>query len=290
LFLPFSLVYLFLIATCLTHAQATASIPLFLEDNSMKRYVRFILATMLLSLSLFFGLAIAQFQERKIIDPPTIFTGRVLRIVDSDTIAVIYAPKKGSPNQFRVRLAGIDAPKNDQAFGDKAKDAIAEKLLPKGRLAKEVKVEWKSKDKYERLLGIVYLDNKNLNKEMVETGIAWNLDTTDASLVKAEKEAKDGKKGLWIDAAPIPPSEFRNGKPILTTGELVNPKTIIFYLSQTGNKYHHKECQRIGNGKPIERTLDSVGIYGPCFYCTPPVLTTPEGKEDTKKEETKTEK
>jgi endonuclease YncB( thermonuclease family) len=75
-------------------------------------------------------------------------------------------------------------------------------------------VVWKKRDKYKRILGNIYLDGRWVNKEMVAEGWAWHYRyfSSNQELAKAEIAAKDATKGLWADAAPIPPWEFRKMK------------------------------------------------------------------------------
>jgi len=79
---------------------------------------------------------------------------------------------------------------------------------------KEVKVVWKKRDKYKRILGGIYLDGRWVNKEMVAESWAWHYKyfSSNQELAKAETAAKDAKKGLWADVNPIPPWEFRKMK------------------------------------------------------------------------------
>ena len=64
------------------------------------------------------------------------------------------------------------------------------------------------------MVGIVYLDSRNINVEMVKEGYAWAykeyLKSPYASeFLDAEKEARDKRLGLWKQANPQPPWEFR---------------------------------------------------------------------------------
>jgi endonuclease YncB( thermonuclease family) len=137
-------------------------------------------------------------------DPPKPFTGKVVKVADEDTITVLV-----DDVQHRIRLAGIDAPESKQAFGTKAKKILADKVF-----GKEVKVVWRTRDRYKRIIGDIYLGDCWLNLEMVEEGYAWHYVyfSKDRRLAKAEKEAKDNKRGLWVDPDPTPPWEFRKMK------------------------------------------------------------------------------
>jgi Staphylococcal nuclease homologue/Metal binding domain of Ada len=66
----------------------------------------------------------------------------------------------------------------------------------------------------------VTLDGENVNLEQVNRGMAWfyrfyvkELRPEDAvAYEKAEDAAKASKLGLWADASPVPPWDFRRGK------------------------------------------------------------------------------
>ena len=81
-------------------------------------------------------------------DPPRPFTGKVVGVTDGDTITVLH-----DRQPYKIRLEGIDAPESGQAFGTKAKQVLSAKIF-----GKEVKVVWKSRDRYKRILGHIYLE------------------------------------------------------------------------------------------------------------------------------------
>jgi endonuclease YncB( thermonuclease family) len=75
-----------------------------------------------------------------------------------------------------------------------------------------VRVVWKEKDRYGRIVGDVWLGNRNLNIEMVRDGWAWWYRTyapRSRALEAGESEARKERRGLWRDASPEPPWEFR---------------------------------------------------------------------------------
>lgn len=126
----------------------------------------------------------------------------VIGISDGDTITILQPDK----TKLKIRLAEIDCPEKRQPFGTKAKEALGDKIF-----GKNVHVEWSKKDRYGRAIGDVYLGGRYINKEMVEEGWAWHYTKYSHSkeMAKAEKYARSNKLGLWIDAHPIPPWEFR---------------------------------------------------------------------------------
>jgi endonuclease YncB( thermonuclease family) len=55
-------------------------------------------------------------------------------------------------------------------------------------------------------LAFILVDDRWINKELVAEDFAWHYVrySKDKHLAKAEKDAKEGKKGLWAGPSPIP--------------------------------------------------------------------------------------
>ena len=201
--------------------------------------------------------------------PPKPFTGKVVAIADGDTVTVLYENQ-----QHKIRLSGIDAPESHQAFGDKAKKALADKVF-----GKEVRVEWSEEDRYKRILGELYLGERRISEEMIAEGLAWHYKqySKDQNLAKAELAAKQAKKGLWADANPTPPWDFRKGgssakqvPPAVDLG--ARPKqSITVFVTDSGEKYHMENCKYLAkSSNPI--SLEKLGAnYQPCKVCSPPL-------------------
>jgi micrococcal nuclease len=132
-------------------------------------------------------------------------TGKVVRIRDGDSIVVLEGGA-----QIEVRLHGVDAPELAQAFGRRAKRLAGD--LAFGR---QVRLETRGKDAYGRTLAEVILpDGRSLNRELVSAGFAWwyRKYTDDADLAAREGAARAARHGLWADADPVPPWEFRESR------------------------------------------------------------------------------
>ena len=80
---------------------------------------------------------------------------------------------------------------------------------------KKVTLEGQGEDDYGRTLGTLKLDGRNINREVVAEGWAWQYVHFDKSveLRTAQERAKKMKLGLWVDDAPIVPWEYRRAKP-----------------------------------------------------------------------------
>ena len=135
--------------------------------------------------------------------------GRVVKVADGDTITILDAANA----QHKIRFHGIDAPEKSQAFGQKSKQHLSSLVF-----GKDVRVKYKSRDKYGRVLGTVYVDGKDVNLEMIRAGLAWHYKRYDKNpaYAAAENEARAARRGLWSEANPIPPEEFRHGKAAAT--------------------------------------------------------------------------
>lgn len=101
-------------------------------------------------------------------------TGTVTKVSDGDTIHVT-TPEQ---TKLRVRLYGIDAPetpkinqrtghinKPGQSYGEESWKALEGKIM-----GKYVRHDIIDIDRYRRMVGIIWLDDRNINLEMVREG------------------------------------------------------------------------------------------------------------------------
>ena len=108
-----------------------------------------------------------------------------------------------------MRLTEIDAPERKQAFGNRSRQALSDICFNKRAVLTET-----GKDRYGRTLARVSCDGIDANSEMVRRGLAWVYDkyVRDRSLYRLQDQAKSKKTGLWYDANPVPPWQFRKRK------------------------------------------------------------------------------
>lgn len=133
---------------------------------------------------------------------PDTWTGRCVGVSDGDTISVILNSKPQ-----KIRLYGIDAPESKQAFGTRAKQFTSQMVF-----GKAVTVYSKGKDRYNRVLGWVFVGRTCVNAEIVKNGLAWwykQYSPKEVKLQQLESEARTAKRGLWADKAPVAPWNFR---------------------------------------------------------------------------------
>ncbi len=157
--------------------------------NSIMKDLAFVLL-----LGCFSGLSTA-------IDDETV-EGRVTRIIDGDSILVTDSKSV----EYEVQLEGIDAPEIKQDFGKESTEGLSKMLKDK-----TVRIHWKSKDNFERPLAQVYVGDRHINMEMIQTGMAWHFKryNKDEELAKAETAAKHAMKGLWAKESPVAPWDYR---------------------------------------------------------------------------------
>ncbi len=140
-------------------------------------------------------------------EPELVLPGTVIRVVDGDTVDV-----RLSSGPIRVRLYGIDTPERTQPFG-----AAASAYLTTMIKGQEVQLLPVAQDAYDRIVGVLYLGDANVNAELVRTGHAWayrqylGVLADDAAYCRLEGQARDGGFGLWSLPAGerVSPWEYR---------------------------------------------------------------------------------
>ena len=135
--------------------------------------------------------------------------GKVIRVLDGDTIEVKTLPAKIVVYEvpIRVRLINIDAPEKKQPFGRWSTNQLKTLLV-----GQSVTVSYTQTDRYGRIIGRVFTTNgTDASRFMVQSGAAWVYEryNVDESLPALQREAQEQKRGLWADANPVPPWEWR---------------------------------------------------------------------------------
>lgn len=167
---------------------------------------------------------------------PEILKGRVLRAVDGDTIKVMVlfdadiqetrhrvtkkrkktvvtgtiGPRHYSARQtVTMRIHGIDAPEKRQAYGK-----VSSQFIQREVVGKTVQIViYNHADRYGRMVAdVVYDGEKRLSHESIAAGMSWwyqQYDRRDQDLQNAQNTARVYRKGLWADARPVAPWEWR---------------------------------------------------------------------------------
>lgn len=142
----------------------------------------------------------------------SLISAKVIKVIDGDTVNVEVNGKTDS-----VRMIGIDSPesvdprKPVQCFAIEASNRLKGLLTGKTILLESDPTQG-DKDKYNRLLRYIFLDDKtNINKLMISDGFAheytYNLPYKyQQEFKQAETEAREAKRGLWADGACASPT------------------------------------------------------------------------------------
>jgi endonuclease YncB( thermonuclease family) len=144
------------------------------------------------------GRAEQLFEEKFILPRGHQFT--IVKIFDGDTIQV-----KGFGLKFTIRLVGIDTPE----LGRKGKKRQPYSLQAKQKLThllqeKTISLKQYGMGKYNRVLAEIFVNETNINLEMVRSGFAevyrgkWPNKFDAGRYFQAEKRAQQSRKGMWI--------------------------------------------------------------------------------------------
>ncbi len=131
--------------------------------------------------------------------------GRITHVKDGDSLILAVDGR-----DVEIRLHGVDAPEWKQPHGEAAKRALRKMVL-----RRQVGVEAVTVDSYGRTVGTLFLEERNINLEMVRTGNAWwyrRYASADKALQRAEMQAKSERIGLWRGADPVPPWDWRQSR------------------------------------------------------------------------------
>lgn len=131
----------------------------------------------------------------------TDITGRVILVGSGDTCIVLTS--KGE--QLALSLYGIAAPERGQDYAEQATQ-FASYLMGH----QDVSVEIYSEDQYGRQVGVVWVGEKNINRELVRQGYAWQYSKICKKSFCREwsslqEKARLSRLGVWAMKNPIPP-------------------------------------------------------------------------------------
>jgi micrococcal nuclease len=138
---------------------------------------------------------------------------KVTRVHDGETIRA-----EGYGIEIVVRLAGIEIPvaseQNHQPLAMEAKSYLADMILNKG-----IDIKGHGVDDMNRVLGVLMIQQVNVNLEMIKAGyaIVYRGDPPHPlyllPYVKAEEAAKRFRKGIWATDAGIDLSRHSQPSP-----------------------------------------------------------------------------
>lgn len=145
------------------------------------------------------------------------FNAKVIGITDGDTIKVLDENNV----QHKIRFAGIDAPERKQPWGTRSRQGLSDILA-----GKTVTIEDRKKDRWGRIIANVWVTppdcpscSRTLDAGLsqITRGLAWHFkryaheqpEEERERYAFAEEEARAKGVGLWRDANPVPPWEWR---------------------------------------------------------------------------------
>ena len=149
-----------------------------------------------------------------------VLEGRVVAVSDGDTLTVLDDHRQ----LHKVRIAGIDAPERGQPFGRRAAAELTS--LAKN---KRVIVNWNKLDRYQRIIGMVWVappacaickPDRDIGLALVSDGFAWHYRAYERGQTaadrqqyrQAETDARTHHAGLWADGVPVPPWDWRRAR------------------------------------------------------------------------------
>ena len=142
----------------------------------------------------FWVVVLALFLVLAEISEPTLLFGEVARVIDGDTVVV-----SSDGSTTRVRLAGIDAPELDQPFGLEAKHFLEQQVE-----GKTASLLCPRRDRYFRLLCQLKIEEQDINRLLVQQGLAWG----EGEYYSDMEAARQQRLGLWQDANPVSPKQW----------------------------------------------------------------------------------
>ncbi|HEY9100371.1 MAG TPA: thermonuclease family protein [Thiobacillus sp.] len=137
--------------------------------------------------------------------------GVVIVVIDGDT--VLFKPDDAgarSRSFLKIRLADIDAPEKEQAYGTLATRALSGMVLKQS-----IAINTVATDTYGRTIAYLQHGAVDVNAEMVRLGYAWAATRYQrkTDLLAIQEEARRARRGLWGDAQqPTPPWDWRRAQ------------------------------------------------------------------------------
>jgi endonuclease YncB( thermonuclease family) len=203
---------------------------------------------------------------------PRSLVATVEQVSDGDSVTAIA----DNGTKIRIRLLGIDAPeiahgkKPGQPFGEEARDYL-DHLIG----GKTIPVDAYGPDQYNRVLGVLWDEQLNVNLLVVAMGYAEMYRGAPCQalcrdLEQAEAQARRDRVGMWAQGEKYDsPRDFRRrmriagGQPV-STGDTTNTVIVVDgpkeqYLERLRQM---RELARAGQSAPLDATAVAVSARG----------------------------
>lgn len=140
-----------------------------------------------------------------------VLRGYATNLSDGDTFSLVLSDH----THHRIRPAGADAPERGQPYWRASRAYLAKQLD-----AHTVEAHCYKKDRDGRDVCRVFLGSRDVALDLVRQGYAWHFkrfaseqsDIERFDYERAQNEARSERRGLWQDANPEPPWEYRAKK------------------------------------------------------------------------------
>jgi len=140
-------------------------------------------------------------------------TGPIVNVSDGDTVTL-----RAPDGQRRIRMDSIDAPEEGHG-ADQPGQPYAEasrKNLASLVAGKTLTAQCYEQDQYGRdVCALILGDGRSANRLQVESGYAWAYTARkgdylrDKAMPDLQRQAKDAKRGLWVDQNAMQPWKWR---------------------------------------------------------------------------------
>ena len=188
---------------------------------------------------------------------------KLVKCVDGDTATFLIDQK-----ETKVRFLAVDTPetkhptKGEEPFGKEASNFTCNSLKKANKIEIEYDQNSEKKDKYDRALGWIFIDDNLLQSKLVENGLAKVAYLYDdykytSELQKLEKQAKKDKVGIWGDYK----EDYT--KIYITIGIIL----IVIIYCIIDKKYHKKTLYKMKRktkkqlNKEIEKMIEKKSKY-----------------------------
>lgn len=139
-------------------------------------------------------------------EPIRTVTGTVTRVSDGDTLRVTTPDR----TRLRVRLYGMDAPETPKINSRTGRvykpgqfyASVSWRALKSKIMGKQVRLDIIDIDRNKRIMGIVWLGDRNINLEMIQEGYAeaymeYLEEPYRSPFIRAMMVARSANRGIW---------------------------------------------------------------------------------------------
>ncbi|MGC4077149.1 MAG: thermonuclease family protein [Rubrivivax sp.] len=139
-----------------------------------------------------------------------VFSCLVIAVADGDTLSVRCPAPQGT---LRVRLAEVDAPEKAQPFGPASRRHLATLCLRRRAELRPLPgaAGHDRYGRYGRTVAHLRCRGHDAGTAQLRAGLAWVAEgyAADLNLPALQWQARHERAGLWAEARPVPPWDWR---------------------------------------------------------------------------------